>query len=485
MNKQYFLDKLIRDRPSVFENYNYDFLPPEFKAHDKIAIDCYKHGVFYQKACSHLFSAGCPECSKERVAQSQTLTTEDFIYKSKSKFGEKFGYEKTRYIKQGHDLTITCPHHGDIVLKPEKHFWTKYGCHKCDFEIPRAERRNKAIKEAERVHKGKFDYSKVIYVNSVRPVEIVCPIHGSFWQSMSTHIVCPIACPKCSREADRGTSADFVTKAKEIHGEHYDYGKVEYKTAVSMVTITCKKHGDFNQRANSHLSGNGCKKCFLERNRGNTELFIKQAKQIHGDKYDYSRVKYTESKTPVEIICRDHGPFWQTPNSHVSSSSGCRFCLDSKGEREVESVLKKYGISHIREYRIKPYLYRFDFYLPGLEIYIEFNGIQHYLPVECFGGKRAFLKVQENDRIKKGIVRNKNAFLAVVTYRSLTNGSVEKDLIREFKVFYRYWFLINGELRVFRKASDLRKAFKIPLSVRNENLIFEIQKLVPDFKELF
>lgn len=485
MDKQYFLDKLTKTRPSVFEAYSYDLLPLEFKAHDKIAIECYEHGVFYQKAGAHLFSAGCPECGRRKVEKSHTLTTDDFICKSKSKFGNKFSYSKTNYVKKGVDLTITCPSHGDITTKPEWHMWSKHGCPKCDFEIPRLIKKQKIIEKALKIHGDKYDYSKVDFVNVNKKVEIICKKHGSFWQGLYLHLNAPVGCPSCSREADKLSQDDFISKAKAVHGDTYDYGKVNFEAVALPVTITCKKHGDFKQRAQSHLLGNGCKECFLERNRGTTEQFIKDAKRIHGNNYDYSKVKYTGSKVPVEIICPTHGSFWQKPNRHTSSRNGCRFCSESKGEREIELILKKYGIDYIREYRILPYLYRYDFYLPGLDIYIEFNGIQHYFPVETFGGLSAHLKTKENDLIKAQLVKSRKAYLAIVTFRSQNKNSVEKDLIRELKRFYRYWFVVNGQLRIFRRSTDVCREFGIPGTVELKNLVTEVSKAVKDFSVLF
>lgn len=485
MDKQYFLDKLIRTRPSVFETYNYDLLPLNFKAHDKIAIECYRHGVFHQTAGTHLFSAGCPNCGNEKNGERSRLTTGDFICKSEAKFGKKFSYSKTKYVKKGIDLTITCPVHGDITIKPEWHTWSKHGCPKCDFEIPRLIKKQKIIEISSLKHGKKYDYSKVKFINGNDPVEIICLKHGSFWQDMYHHSRAPVGCPSCSREADKLTQEDFLVKAKAIHNDSYDYGKVEFKGVIQPVIITCRKHGDFTQRAQSHLSGNGCKVCFQERNRSTTEQFIEAAKQIHGDNYDYSRVKYTGNKNPVEIICPTHGSFWQKPNTHTSSRTGCRFCCESKGEREIELILKKYGIEHIREYRILPYLYRYDFYLPELNIYIEFHGQQHYYPIEFFGGLTAHLKAKENDSIKANIVKMRKECLVVVSYKSQNKKSVEKDLIRELKEIYRYWFVVNGQLRIFRKSIDVYKEFKIPCNVEIKNLVSEVSKVVEDFRVLF
>ena len=122
----------------------------------------------------------------------------------------------------------------------------------------------------------------------------------------------------------------FIEKARAIHGDKYDYSNVTYTTAITKVEIICPSHGSFMQIPNSHLNGNGCPACALERKRAafssNTEAFITQAKAIHGDKYDYSKVKYVNNRTKVTIVCPVHGDFQQQPSSHINQKAGCKKC---------------------------------------------------------------------------------------------------------------------------------------------------------------
>ena len=123
------------------------------------------------------------------------------------------------------------------------------------------------------------------------------------------------------------TTEEFVKRAKEIHGDKYDYSKVEYTNNRTKVCIICPEHGEFWQLPSFHLNGCNCPKC---KGKGmNTEEFIKRAKEIHGDKYDYSKVEYTNNRTKVCIICPEHGEFWQTPDNHIHGH-GCPFCKSDK-----------------------------------------------------------------------------------------------------------------------------------------------------------
>ena len=123
----------------------------------------------------------------------------------------------------------------------------------------------------------------------------------------------------------------FISKADNIHKGIYEYTKVDYINAKAPVTITCKIHGDFLQRPNDHLNGSGCPKC--GRNKANTSIrkdtkyFIDNAKKLHGNKYNYLKVVYTNAKVPVTILCPTHGEFTQQPKHHLSGA-GCQKCAN-------------------------------------------------------------------------------------------------------------------------------------------------------------
>ena len=137
----------------------------------------------------------------------------------------------------------------------------------------------------------------------------------------------------------RLTTEEFIEKARKVHGDKYDYSKVEYKNKRSKVTIICPKHGEFTQYASCHLQGEGCPECGLEKiktvNLSDLPTFISKAKEIHGDKYDFSEVKeYKGNKVKVEVICNKCGRhFFIRPND-VLSGHGCRcYHLKPKVER--------------------------------------------------------------------------------------------------------------------------------------------------------
>ena len=165
-----------------------------------------------------------------------------------------------------------------------------------------------------------------------------------------------------------------------MHQNTYDYSKVDYKDNFTKVCIICPKHGEFWQTPIQHLRGAlGCKACWSKEHSKSTEDFIKEAIEIHGNKYDYSKTVYKTAKQKVTIICPKHGEFWQAPGEHLYGY-GCKHCKESHLESEIRSLLVKNNIKFKYDVRniswLKPLTY--DFYLPDYNIAIECQGEQHY-----------------------------------------------------------------------------------------------------------
>ena len=181
------------------------------------------------------------------------------------------------------------------------------------------------IGKAREIHGDKYDYSKTICNSCNDYVVIICPEHGAFVKKARFHLRGE-GCQQCSLNNKKQkifSAKDFIQEAKRIHGDKYDYSKVEYIDSATKVCIICPEHGEFWQVPPSHLRGNGCNKC--SKPVYNTESFIEKARELHGDKYDYSKVEYKNSSTKVCIICPEHGEFWVTPNNHIRKK-GCPSC---------------------------------------------------------------------------------------------------------------------------------------------------------------
>ena len=257
------------------------------------------------------------------------------------------------------------------------------------------------IERANKIHNNKFDYSKVNYVNSRTKVCVICLEHGEFWITPNHHLR-GVGCPKCSHRCVTYTTEEWIEKARKVHGDKYDYSKVEYVDANSKVCIICPIHGEFWQRPSDHLYGYSCPCC--RSLRLNTYIFIEKARKVHGDKYDYSKVEYKGCRNKIKIVCPIHGEFWQTPYKHLQGR-GCPHCNESHLEREVANALNNNDINYIYQCNKSNLNWlnfqSLDFYLPEYNIAIECQGLQHFEPIEYFGGEDKFNYIKELDNKKK------------------------------------------------------------------------------------
>ena len=304
------------------------------------------------------------------------------------------------------------------------------------------------IRRAKEVHGDKYDYSKVEYIDSKHDVTIICPKHGEFTQRANRHIQ-GCGCRKCSNQ-ERGLSQklsneEWIRRAKEIHGDKYDYSKVEYIDCHKKVCIICPKHGEFWQRPNSHTHGYGCPKCASESRKIEYSLckeeFIKNARKIHGDKYDYSKVKYINNYTKVCIICPEHGEFWQTPGGHIHNFQGCPMCRKSRMEDYTKLLLERENISFEIEKTFDWLVYNNRMKLDFLcgNVAIECQGGQHFVSVAKYGGDDALkLRIDRDDRKYRLCKEHGIDILYVIPYRYRNT-----KIFRDFYVGKKYVFFKN------------------------------------------
>lgn len=192
------------------------------------------------------------------------------------------------------------------------------------------------IEKCKHIHGSKYDYSLTKYKSAFELITIICPVHGPFEQQATNHLHHRAGCKKCSISPNEflGTK-EFIRRAKQIHGNKYTYSDVAYIGTDNKVKIICNKHGEFFQNPSAHInSKQGCPKC----GKGclDTDEFIKRAKASHGNKYNYSRTVYKNSKTKVKIICKKHGEFLQLPHNHIQNRNGCPKCGQNISKPEME-----------------------------------------------------------------------------------------------------------------------------------------------------
>ena len=416
----------------------YDYSKTIYKNNkEKVTVICKEHGEFKILPSQHLRYGGCPACRKEKSFKK--ITHDEFIEKAQQLHGDKYDYSQIPDVIYYYDeiITIGCPIHGYFTTTAYLHIDKKRGCKKCN---SRGLSTDEWIERFRNVHGDKYDYSEFVYDKNNSKSKIICKKHGVFYQTPSKH-VSGQGCPKCGlnrlHDLNCRTTEQFIEEAKAIHGDKYDYSKVNYVNNHTLVTIICPKHGEYKQQPTTHLcQGSGCKKCATEndtpRKRDTKESFIEKARKVHGDKYDYAKVNYTDSYTPVIITCPEHGDFSQIPNSHLNGR-GCPKCGNHKTELLICNILNNLNIPYVYD-QPQPWLtykgyQRLDFYFPQYKSAIEYQGEEHFFPIDFAGkgeewAKEQFTQLQLRDKNKHDLCKKNGVSLFYINY----NDNVEERL---------------------------------------------------------
>lgn len=294
------------------------------------------------------------------------------------------------------------------------------------------------ITRAKEVWGDRYDLSEAVYVNWRSSVIVTCQKHGRF-QANAGLFLQGRGCKNCGIEknADRCrlTTKQFILKARQVHGWKYDYSLVDYKSGDEKVTIICKEHGSFFQQARVHLMGEGCPECgkkrIADKSRLSRDEYITRANERHGDRYDYSLVEYNGCRAKIKLICREHGEFLTAAYSHLNGR-GCPKCNSSTGENEIRRLLLSKGIEFISQYKFGDCKHKkplpFDFYLPKQNLCIEFQGEQHFSPIETFGGEEKFKLYQLRDQIKRDYCASHGIRLVEIRYDQDIEEELKKQL---------------------------------------------------------
>jgi hypothetical protein len=263
----------------------------------RVKVTCPEHGDFFPVIDAHLRGGQCPKCARALVGLKTRKKPTNFLEQAKAKHGDKYLYPDP-YVSAHTELRIICKVHGDFFQVPHSHLKGS-GCKKCaalqnGIRISQ-KYRERFIEQANQVHNKKYIYSFTRILNSHSKIKIICPKHGIFSQLAHDHLN-GSGCPVCSYE-QRGlsktdTTESFIAKARQVHGDDYDYSEVNYTGTWNEVTITCKLHGKFQSIPNSHINQkSGCPKCALfpiAASTGESEL-----------------ADLLEQITPIKRNCRD------------------------------------------------------------------------------------------------------------------------------------------------------------------------------------
>lgn len=336
-------------------------------------------------------------------------------------------------------------------------FWNGHGCSQCGeekrvmhfpktFKMKIRKTNDQIISEFKKIHgPNRYSYKRVNYVKNNLKVEIVCPKknHGVFTQTPNKHLM-GRGCPKCANET-RNTNTksnieEFIKLANKAHKNYYDYSESIYRGALEYIDIICPEHGKFSQKASDHIHGHGCKFCAAYKNSQRlfktNDDFIEQAREAHGEFYDYSKVNYQGIFKKVVIVCPIHKEFIQIANVHLRGG-GCPKCSSSKGEKMIAKLLDRFAVNYKQQYKFQDCRFKlplpFDFFLLEQKICIEYQGIQHYLPKPAWGGEKAFAYLCNNDKLKRAYCKKSKIKLIEIPY-TMSLPEVEALLQKELSI---------------------------------------------------
>ena len=233
------------------------------------------------------------------------------------------------------------------------------------------------------------------------------------------------------------TTEQWINKAKEIHGDKYNYSITMYSTAKTKLKIICSKHGEQEMLPHHHIKGYGCGKCGKEQiNISNGKQlsqreFINRAKILNSN-LSFNKTTYKNKRSNLIITCDIHGDY-TTKAEMILKGSGCPKCKSSKGESYIEKWLISKDIKYIKEKAFKNLIFkkhlRFDFYLPEHKMCIEYDGEQHFKAITYWGGLEKYEELKQKDDIKNRFCAKNNLSLLRISYKENINKKLGENII--------------------------------------------------------
>lgn len=342
----------------------------------------------------------------QRIRQRQ-IAINNFRTKLQAKFGDKYTFNDDDYRGTDNSMILVCKQHGEFKAEPREILTDRTTGRYSHRECPVCEGRKAAtppmtatefFEQMQQIYGDKYDFSKSKFEKKSSVVEFNCSVHGMQSHTASS-LLSGCGCDYCNGRRFYGP--DFVKLARLKHGDKYDYSQVGEITSHSQVVmIGCPVHGYYPQRVDLHLRGHGCPECYGSSNKWSSEergrRFLEKAQKMFPGKFDYSRVKYVNKRTPVLIHCIEHDCWFECkPGDHIHKHSAgcCPVCTCTSGELAINRWLTDNGFTFNTDWVIPnndstlPLQYlTIDFQLmhQGQQYFIEFNGEQHYENIDHF-----------------------------------------------------------------------------------------------------
>lgn len=355
-------------------------------------------------------------------------TTEDLIEASKEKWPNiEIDYSLTNFYTPSRPTTFICPKGHEMWQNPTTHLMRKGEtfCRDCERETLAKERKEKCIKR----YGNRLDFSKTDFKDSNKLTDVSCNIHHIDFKSRICDLMKgKICCVGCNPRLRVGVGLygledikkSFVQEATKVHGNFYDYSKIEKVTKLSSpkLPIVCPTHGEFMMTGQRHINGHICPEC----KRKNT-LFERMTK-LNGHKFIYHPEDFDESYNKIKVTCRcNKHTYYQGVGVHTSAvkEAGCFYCGAHGGLNEytfLEDIKKRYPNCDIigQGRPVWLGLQRFDVYFKDYNIAVEYQGSQHFNLIESWGGQKQLDLIQSNDKRKYDLCKSNNCRILYFTY---------------------------------------------------------------------
>jgi len=320
----------------------------------KVLVGCHAHGFWECQPSNHIggHKTGCPKCGG-----SNKKTTKQFILDAKKVHGDKYDYSSSNYLNSHKKVTISCRKHGDFAISPTAHLGGQ-GCKQCgnNYRL-RKQRSDSLITVIDRLQKlsdGNVTIDKKSFTNINSIASFKCAKHGKFDKNVNAVIYGEYSCVDCHHESneyikDRKspvyTQLTAEKKIQSLLSENTSCKPFKFDNSDSRINFCCSKHGEWEISFRDALRTNAkcpiCRKIIGDEKRRKSiiksnkskiasrfEDYLEKFSLQHGDKYDYQYANFINGRSNIEIHCPIHGPFFQTPGSHIKQ--GCRKCADEE-----------------------------------------------------------------------------------------------------------------------------------------------------------
>lgn len=417
----------------VVKNPNIEVVGTYVDAKTKIKHKCKIDGCIWESTPNKILNGyGCPICGKNKLSELHKKSHEEYVLEVKQYNPniEVIGIYSGAKIK----ITHHCLLHDIYWDAAPNNILQGRGCPQCGKEkIGNKKRKSHDDYVLELSIKNPNIEVVGYYVNNFTKIKHRCKIDGYVWEALPSNILQGSGCRICSSKQSHlpfiKTQEQYVLEVKDVNPDIEVLGK--YINARTPILHRCLIHDiEWEAIPSNILNGSGCSECkkekFRQSNLKTHEEYVEDVSRIapHIEVIE----EYVDSHTNILHYCKIHNYYWKTRPNNILSGFGCPICSESKGEKSIRQWLIDNNIEFIAQKTFDDCkdkaLLPFDFYLTKYNYIIEYDGEQHYKPIEYFGGEKAFLTRIKHDEIKNDYCKDNGISLLRIPYYA----NIEEEL---------------------------------------------------------